>query len=218
MHTYVHIDVNIFNHLRIKVFEGVLGWKIAGFLEGLNLLNPNHHSFRCNRECLTQLLHHIHDTIETLRSVWNSDAIYLDFSKAYGCVGHNILQSKLTNVGIYRKRNISRRTENNMLYSVKSTEVTKCHKWCPPGDCIRSASFYSLYKRSFQRHNTLQCENICWIFQTPENYQWRNAVSQWAVKNKMQVNQGKFELIYFRRKSRLKQPFSLPSWVTTYSI
>ena len=75
----------------VKVFERVVRSGISTFLESNNLLNPNQHGFRCGRDCLTQLLHHFDDILKVLAEGSNADVIYLDFSKAFDKVDHNIL-------------------------------------------------------------------------------------------------------------------------------
>ncbi|XP_014769683.1 uncharacterized protein LOC106868779 [Octopus bimaculoides] len=87
----------------IKVFEGVVTSRIAGFLESNKLLNSNQHGFRCDRNSLTRLLCYIDDILEALGTGSNSDVMYLDFSKVINRVDHNILLSKLSSVGIRGK-------------------------------------------------------------------------------------------------------------------
>ena len=52
-------------------------------LDNNNLLCDNQHGFRAGRSCLTQLLHHFDDILESLGNDTDSGAIYLDFAKAF---------------------------------------------------------------------------------------------------------------------------------------
>ena len=68
-----------------------------------NLFNPNQHSFRNGRPCLSQLLEQ-HDLIlNLLDEETNVDVVYLDFSKAFDKVDHSIVLSKFKRLGITGK-------------------------------------------------------------------------------------------------------------------
>ena len=66
-------------------------------------MNPNQHAFRKYRSCLSQLLEHFDELIETISSDKNCDVLYLDFAKAFDVVNHDILMKKLRNFGITGK-------------------------------------------------------------------------------------------------------------------
>lgn len=58
------------------------------------------HGFLKNRSCVTQLLSVLHDVVLNLDRNIQTDVIYLDFSKAFDSVDHNILLAKLNTYGI----------------------------------------------------------------------------------------------------------------------
>ena len=91
--------VSLTSHI-IKVFERVMRKKILNHLEGNNLLVDQQHGFREKRNCLTQLLHHIEEILQSLENDCNQDVIYLDFSKAFDKVDHKILLQKLSKMSI----------------------------------------------------------------------------------------------------------------------
>ena len=94
--------VSLTSHL-IKVFERVMRKHLVGYFENSNLLPDNQHGFRKNRSCLTQLIEHIDSVLKSLNEGLEVDVIYLDFSKAFDKVDHNILLAKLKCYGITGK-------------------------------------------------------------------------------------------------------------------
>ena len=87
----------------IKIYERVLRKKLVEYLESNNLLCSNQHGFRSGRSCLTQLLHHFDDVMESISNNCDFDSIYLDYAKAFDKVDHQLLISKLNIYGIHPK-------------------------------------------------------------------------------------------------------------------
>ena len=76
---------------------------MVDYLERNNLLCQNQHGFRKSKSCLTQLLHHLDDVINSLLSGNDVDAIYLDYAKAFDKVDHRLLLMKLRHYGFSDK-------------------------------------------------------------------------------------------------------------------
>ena len=68
-----------------------------------NLICGKQHGFRSGRSCLTQLLHHFDDVLESLTNNSDFDSIYLDYAKAFDKVDHKLLIRKLVLYGIHHK-------------------------------------------------------------------------------------------------------------------
>ncbi|MCP4491840.1 MAG: reverse transcriptase family protein, partial [Gammaproteobacteria bacterium] len=68
-----------------------------------NLICSKQHGFRSGRSCLTQLLHHLDDVLESLTNNCDSDSIYLDYAKAFDKVDHKLLIKKLHRYAINPK-------------------------------------------------------------------------------------------------------------------
>ena len=87
------------SHL-VKIFEKVVRNKLVSYLEDSNLFNANQHGFRHGHSCLSQLLAHYDNVLSLLEKGLNVDTVYLDFSKAFDKVDHQIVLEKLALNGI----------------------------------------------------------------------------------------------------------------------
>lgn len=68
------------------------------FFENERILSPNQHGFRRGLSTITQLTEVIHDLALGINNHSQTDIILLDFSKAFDCVCHNKLITKLENI------------------------------------------------------------------------------------------------------------------------
>ena len=87
----------------IKICERAVASKILHHFYKNNLLCKNQHGFLPHRNCLTQLLGHINVVLENFLLNKDTDAIYLDYAKAFDKVDHEILIHKLYCYGIRGK-------------------------------------------------------------------------------------------------------------------
>ena len=76
------------------------------FIEHNELLCNSQHGFVSGKSCLTQLLSHFDDIYEGLLAGADTDAIYLDFAKAFDKVDHQLLLKNLRRYG-FNERLIS---------------------------------------------------------------------------------------------------------------
>ena len=83
-----------------KILEKLIRCSIMKHLEENHLLSPHQHGFRSNKSCLTQLLEYLHFVEEMTDNGDCVDAVYLDCSKAFDTVPHDLLLLKLKCVGI----------------------------------------------------------------------------------------------------------------------
>ena len=86
--------ISLTSHL-IKIFERILHAKIVTFLEENNIICKNQHGFQKGRSCLTQLLKHIDTIIKIFLQNQDTDAINMDYSKAFDKVDHATLMCRI---------------------------------------------------------------------------------------------------------------------------
>ena len=91
--------ISLTSHI-IKVYERVIRKKLVDYLEMNNLICGKQHGFRSGRSCLTELLHHFDDVLESLTNNSDFDSIYLDYAKAFDKVDHKLLIRKLALYGL----------------------------------------------------------------------------------------------------------------------
>ncbi|KAK4474235.1 hypothetical protein MN116_000174 [Schistosoma mekongi] len=83
-----------------RIMEKVIHKQLSSFLLSENLINPSQHGFMEKRSCATCHLKFF-DYITLGRDKgFSTIVLYFDFSKAFDCVPHNLLLSKLHSHGI----------------------------------------------------------------------------------------------------------------------
>ena len=84
-----------------KLLEHIVHSSISTFFESTNFLTPLQHGFRQGRSCESQLLTTLRDFSNSLNNKGQTDAILLDFSKAFDKVDHKLLLHKVNVAGIH---------------------------------------------------------------------------------------------------------------------
>ena len=87
----------------IKTFERVIRNHMEANLEDNKLLNESQHGFRKQRSYLTQLIDNVDHIFQCLNNGEEVDTIYLEYTKAFDKVNHNILLAKLRKYSIKGK-------------------------------------------------------------------------------------------------------------------
>jgi hypothetical protein len=218
----------------IKIYERILRKTMVRFADNNEILCNNQHGFRSGRSCLTQLLSHFDDIFLGLSKGADTDAIYLDYAKAFDKVDHRLLLNKLQKYGFHPKllqwieSFLSDRLQNVVLGGISSFAAAII-SGVPQGSvlgpllfilfindmklCVNS-SIIRFFADDTRILKHIFCEEDVIALQ-----QDLDAVIKWAKCNNMALHEDKFELLvhkYCPHNVIYELPFSCQ--LLTYQI
>ena len=112
-------------NLVIKTFEKIINSEMMTYFENNNILHPNQGGFRKGRSTIDTATKLVNFLATAKNEKKYSIAVYLDFSKAFDSVNHQLLLKKLSKMGI--KGNLLRWITN---YLQNRTQVVRNSKFC----------------------------------------------------------------------------------------
>lgn len=206
----------------IKIFERILRDKLIDHLEENNLITPQQHGFRRYRSTLTQLLHHFDLILQILEANVNADTLYLDLSKAFDKVNHQILIHKLEQMKITGKilnwirSFLTNRKQIVVVNGHKSTSA-KVESGVPQGTVLGPALFiiYMNNVTEYLRNIIIQLfaddsKITTAIANLSDRTKLLNALKallDWTSHNSMKFNEQKFQLLQIGSDDTLKIPY-----------
>ena len=213
----------------IKIYEKVIRNRLTSHLDNNNSLNKNQHGFRKGRSCLTQLLAHHDNIMNLLEQGFNVDVVYLDFAKAFDKVDHNILLHKLKSLGINGKtlRWIQSFLEDRVQRVVVNGQLStpsQVISGVPQGSVLGPLLFLVLIGdidenivnsliASFA-DDTRATKGIKTESDAAELQNDLFRIYDWSIKNNMEFNSIKFELLRYGLDNALKEStkYVTPEW------
>ena len=85
-----------------KILEPIVKWSLCKHLENNAVITRSQHGFVKNKSCQTDFISFFDQVTSVIDRGTAVDVVYLDSSKAFDKVPHNILISKLTRCGLDR--------------------------------------------------------------------------------------------------------------------
>ncbi len=214
--------VSLTSHI-IKVMEKIIVKNMTSYLERNRLMNPGQHGFRAGHSCLSQLIEHQENIVESLERGSNVDVVYLDFEKAFDKVDHGVLLHKIRDLGItgtLGKWIHSFLTNRTQFVAVKgaTSQATEVVSGVPQGSVLGpllflvhiadiSNSVVHSTVRSFADDTRIQCE-ITNVNSTVQLQNDLDVIYDWAEENNMSFNDTKFELIRYGKNCDIKNQTS----------
>jgi hypothetical protein len=208
----------------IKIMERVLRVKIIEYIETNNILSNEQYGFRQGRSCMSQLINHYENLISILEENENADALYLDMSKAFDRVDHAILLKKMYAMGIRGRIHqwlaaFLKNRKQYVLVDGYTSDVEEVLSGVPQGTVLGPLMFI-LYINDITKYikncyikifaddskivkaiNKLEDRELL-----SEDLQ---AVTEWAVKNKMALNKLKYQLLQYGKDESLKLSYNI---------
>lgn len=203
-----------------KLMEHVLYSNIINYLENNNLLFNHQHGFRKAYSCETQLTAFLHDIHAGFNTNIQTDAIFLDFSKAFDRVPHQRLKIKLNEFKIHPtivnwiSEFLTNRTQYTTINNSKSPS-------CPvtsgvPQGSVLGPLLFLIYINDIHEHISSSVRlfaDDCVIYRPilslDDHHTLQTDISQviqWCNKWQMTLNFDKCKSLSFSR--RALQPFS----------
>ena len=201
--------VSLTSHI-VKIYERILRKVIVSYLESNHILCHNQHGFRSGRSCLTQMLSHFDDILEGLTNNMDTDAIYLDYAKAFDKVDHQLLLAKLKLYGFtdqllnWVKSFLTNRTQNVVLdglHSYSSMIISGVPQGTVLGpilfilfindmeSCIKHSKI-RFFADDTRISKQISCESDVLLLQED-----LDSVIAWSHRNNMMLHEDKFELL-----------------------
>lgn len=197
-----------------KIMEHVIYSHIMNFLDANNFFHPSQHGFRRGLSCETQLALFLHDIHTNLDKNIQTDAIFLDYAKAFDKISHRRLLLKLSHLHLHPdilKWLEQFLTNRSQYVSVNNhaSNVASVTSGVPQGSVLGPLLFL-IYINDLPLHVSCQIRMFaddCVIYRAVNNITDQTAlqidlnhVQEWCDHWLMTLNSNKCKLISFTRR------------------
>ena len=194
----------------IKIIERVIRKKLVEYFEKNAFFKSNQHGFRQMRSCSTQLLSHTYNILSSAIEGNDTDCLYIDFSKAFDKVDHNVLLWKLSQYNVNGKyltwiRNFLQGRTQTVSVANSFSDFTSVNSGVPQGSVL--GPFLFIVSINDLPDALSNCNVLTFADDTKITSEIRsesdvvnlqenlNAVIDWSQDNNMELNRNKFELL-----------------------
>jgi len=200
--------VSLTSHV-VKLYERFVRKAMVNYIEDNNILSSKQHGFRSGKSCLTQLLNHFDEILLGLLNNKDTDAIYLDYAKAFDKVDHRLLLLKLRRYGF--GESLIKWIESFLTDRFQTVVVDGQHSYSlrilsgvPQGTVLGPLLFILFIedlqlcvensKVSFFADDTRLSKHIASMSDVGQLQDDLDNVVRWSKENNMQLHEDKFEL------------------------
>ena len=218
-------DVNEINNYRLisilpsisKIFEKAIACRLCAFLEDNNLLSKCQFGFRKKLSTQAGVLNFVSKVYTELDRKTFVASVFLDISKAFDTLNHEILLNKLNNIGVrgpvldLLKSYLSNRKQ--LVYCNNSFSEYKIIKQGVPQGSILGPILFLIYindivNSSCNAHFTLYADDTCFTVSDPDINVLHaklsrelNNVYKWIKVNRLMLNIKKTHVMLFQNRS-----------------
>ena len=194
-------------------------------MEENDLMNSNQHGFRKFRSCLSQLIQHYDYILEQICSGNSVDVVYLDYSKAFDVVDHNILLRKLKRIGISGKighwiHNYITNRSQKVSINGKFSRNEPVGSGVPQGSVLGPILFLIMISDIDKNVITsnissfaddTKISHVIKLRQDCEDLQASlNQIYEWSHKNNLKFNEDKFQALRYGPKNEIDFNYNTP--------
>lgn len=197
-----------------KIMEHVIFTHIISFLDKVNFFHPAQHGFRKGFSCETQLALFVHDLHSNLDNNLQTDAIFLDFTKAFDKVPHKRLLLKLSHLNLHPAvliwiQEFLHNRSQSVLVNDQLSNFIPVTSGVPQGSVLGPLLFL-IYINDLPTNLTCNIRMFaddCVLYHTVTNVSDQislqsdiNQVQRWCERWQMELNPNKCKLVSFQRR------------------
>lgn len=215
-------DINNYRPISVlpafsKIFEKVIVARLVKYLEENQILSQYQHGFRANHSTETAILQFVNNIYKSLEDKLYVVGVFIDLSKAFDSINHNILIDKMQHIGIRGvPLQLFRSYLSNRSQSVSCNNVTSqfnsIFRGVPQGSVVGPILFLiyvnDIINASSKFKYTIYADDTNLLLTDKDITSLHSSIhtelkliNQWIKCNKLKLNVSKTNYILFQNRS-----------------